>query len=217
MRIGTWNLDGRWDARHVDLLESLDCDVLLLTELAVGADLPGYTSHHTSQPMLDGKHWAAVLARGTLVPLPDPQPTTAMAEVDGIRVAASVLPWKGCAPYWPGPGSDTTERTRHAVDAIAAAAPEIWGGDWNHSLTGPELSGSQGGRAAIEEAVAGLGLQVPTTDSAQSQRTGSGRSTTWPFRSSAVMVSAEQHSASLSGTALSDHDAYVVEMHMLEM
>ncbi|WP_267128537.1 MULTISPECIES: hypothetical protein [unclassified Nocardioides] len=34
MRIGTWNLAGRWDARHLALLEAMDCDVLLLTEVS---------------------------------------------------------------------------------------------------------------------------------------------------------------------------------------
>lgn len=38
MRIGTWNLAGRWDARHLALIEAMDCDVLLLTEAFAGCD-----------------------------------------------------------------------------------------------------------------------------------------------------------------------------------
>lgn len=214
MRIGTWNLDGRWDTRHAGLLLSLDCDVLLLTEVEVGAQLPGYTAHHTSLPMLEGKHWAAVFTRGALTPLPDPQPTTALVEVDGIRCASSVLPWKGCAPYWPGPGSDTTERTRHAVDAIAAAAPTIWGGDWNHSLSGPEMSGSLGGRAAIEGAVDLLELRVPTAD-LPSRIGGLGSIDHLAVPVGSVIVSADRVSTTKSEHPLSDHDAYVVEITKL--
>jgi hypothetical protein len=33
MRIGTWNLQGRWDLRHLELLSAHDCDVWLLTEV----------------------------------------------------------------------------------------------------------------------------------------------------------------------------------------
>jgi len=39
----------------------------------------------------------------------------------------------------------------------------VWGGDWNHSLTGKEHAGSMGGRNHLLEAVLQLGLNVPTT------------------------------------------------------
>ncbi len=209
VRIGTWNLDGRWDDRHLDLLESLDCDVLLLTELDERAEIPGYTTHSTSQPMLPAKHWSAVLARGSSHTLPEPHPTTAMAAVDGIRCAASVLPWKGSARFWPGAGSSTTERTQHAVGAIAAAEPMIWGGDWNHSLSGPEWVGSLGGRSAIEESLNLLELQVPTSllphhlDGVLSIDP-IAVPCTW------TVSDTELHPAVRDGSRLSDHDAYVV-------
>jgi hypothetical protein len=33
MRIGTWNLAGRWDARHERLMRDQACDVWLVTEV----------------------------------------------------------------------------------------------------------------------------------------------------------------------------------------
>jgi hypothetical protein len=68
-----------------------------------------------------------------------------MADVDGLRVCASVLPWRSCgADPW-GSG-DTAARTVRAVDSVRAARPTVWGGDWNHALCGPETSGSMAGR-----------------------------------------------------------------------
>ena len=43
MRIGTWNLAGRWSAHHAGLLLAADCDVWLLTEVNERTTLPGYT------------------------------------------------------------------------------------------------------------------------------------------------------------------------------
>jgi hypothetical protein len=42
MRIGTWNLAGRWDARRRELIERLDVDVWLFTEVSERSDLPGF-------------------------------------------------------------------------------------------------------------------------------------------------------------------------------
>lgn len=42
MRIGTWNLAGRWDSRHLGLLTAADCDLLLLTEVSERVELLGY-------------------------------------------------------------------------------------------------------------------------------------------------------------------------------
>lgn len=35
IRIGTWNMDGGWDAKYASVLTELDCDLLLLTEVHV--------------------------------------------------------------------------------------------------------------------------------------------------------------------------------------
>jgi hypothetical protein len=38
----------------------------------------------------------------------------------------------------------------------------VWGGDWNHAMTGPESAGSLAGRAAIARLAGRLDLRVPT-------------------------------------------------------
>ena len=59
MRIGTWNLDAKWSARHCEFLESLQCDVLLLTEVPIEVDLTGMVDHHSNQRMARDESWAA--------------------------------------------------------------------------------------------------------------------------------------------------------------
>jgi hypothetical protein len=39
MRIGTWNLDGRWSADHGRFLTEEECDIWLLTEVPAALSL----------------------------------------------------------------------------------------------------------------------------------------------------------------------------------
>lgn len=63
VRIGTWNLAGRWDARHLDSIEAMDCDVLLLTEVSSRLELPGYHLHMGRPLMAPKRRWAAIASR----------------------------------------------------------------------------------------------------------------------------------------------------------
>ena len=205
MRIGTWNLAGRWDARHLALIEQMDCDLLLLTEVSDRVELPEHDLH-VGRLMSARRHWAAVASRVGLSPLAEPHAASASAEVSGFRVCSSVLPWKGCGGVPPWVGSNTAERTASAVADITEAGPAIWGGDWNHSLSGAEWAGSKTGRGYVLATVAELDLQVPTA--LLPHRIPDVLSidhiavpTTWQV-SPATRVDA---------TGLSDHDAYVVE------
>lgn len=125
MRIGTWNLAGRWDARHLALIETMDCDVLLLTEVSERVELPGYDLHLGRLLMMPKRRWAAVACRLPMHPLPDPH-GAAMADVDGLRVCSSILPWKGCGAREPWVGATAAERTIAAVAAVELAAPVVW-------------------------------------------------------------------------------------------
>jgi hypothetical protein len=53
MRIGTWNLAGRWSEIHQLMLHDLECDVWLLTEVPWECELPGgtlaWSDHMTPQ------------------------------------------------------------------------------------------------------------------------------------------------------------------------
>lgn len=73
LRIGTWNLAGRWGDKHLDLLLSLDCDVLLVTEVSERVDVPGHALHVGKAEVAPQRRWAGVMVRGAdLSPEPDP-------------------------------------------------------------------------------------------------------------------------------------------------
>jgi hypothetical protein len=62
MRIGTWNVDARWDRRHERLVTGQVCDVWLLTETPSTLVVPGFRGRVTAGRMSRGQHWA----RGSL-------------------------------------------------------------------------------------------------------------------------------------------------------
>ncbi len=96
MRIGTWNLDGRWAPRHRDLLLKQDCDVWLLTEVKADVQLDGYHVYLTAEVMDRRRRWAGVLSRWPLTHLGDPHPASVEAERGGVIYCATVLPWRSC-------------------------------------------------------------------------------------------------------------------------
>jgi hypothetical protein len=212
MRIGTWNLAGHWDARRRELIERLDVDVWLFTEVSERSDLPGFDAVWTDSEMAPRRRWAAIFAREGLRLLPQPHPATAAATHAGLTLWSSILPWRTCGGQPPWVGHGHAERTRAALDVLASAAsdgPLVWGGDWNHALHGPEHAGSKAGRAALLATIDRLGLAVPTAQLGH-QLPGLlsidhiAVPTTWRCKASRV-------SALLDGTQLSDHDIYLVD------
>jgi hypothetical protein len=211
VRIGTWNLQGRWDARHLALIEAMDCDVLLLTEVSERVELPGHGLHLGEPSMAPKRRWAAVASRLPMRPMPDPHGASAMADLDGVRMCSSILPWKGCGTRDPWAGATTAERTIAAVAAVEAAAPTVWGGDWNHALSGREWAGSVAGRSSVLASAERLGLQVPTATSPhQIEDLLSIDHIAVP--KSWVVSATHRHRAFVGETRISDHDAYVVEV-----
>lgn len=209
MKIGTWNLAGRWTPAHEDLLLGQECDVWLLTEVSDRLWLEGWHHVWTTEPMATERNWAGVFTADPLEALPDPHPASAAARVDGVTFCSSILPWRSCGTEAPWVGISHADKTRRAVDDLLAGLPEgdlVWGGDWNHSLTGAELAGSKGGRAAVRSALQARGLQVPTAK--------------LPHRLPdctsidhvAVPVSWSAAARRVAATGLSDHDAYVVDI-----
>jgi endonuclease/exonuclease/phosphatase family metal-dependent hydrolase len=211
VRIGTWNLEGRWDDRHLDLITRMDCDVLLLTEVSERVHLAEYEMHLGDQLMARQRRWAAVATRQLpLRPLPAPHGASAMVELEGLRVCSSILPWRGCGTRGPWTGSTTSEKTSAAVAEIEAHAPSVWGGDWNHALSGREWTGSIDGRRTLLAAVERLQLQVPTAEMPH-QIDGLvsidhlAVPTTWEVRAT------QRYRAFVGAARISDHDAYVVD------
>lgn len=141
---------------------------------------------------------------------PDPHGASAMAEVAGLRVCASILPWRSCGSRDPWRGETTAERTVAAVEALEAAAPEIWGGDWNHALSGREWTGSMAGRRSLLAVLERLGLQVPTASSPH-QIEGLLSIDHVAVPASWSVAGTHRYRAFVGTTQISDHDAYVVE------
>lgn len=214
VRIGTWKAAGRWTDRHRDFRSGLDCDVLLLTEVDERVQLTGYHCHLSSSCMAPGRRWAGVLSRSGLAPLPDPHPASAMASVAGLTFCSSILPWRATHSHGPWTGASHAEKTASALDELRRNLPRadlVWGGDWNHALSGPEYAGSLQGRRHLVAALDTLGLRVPTALLAHRLEgllsidhiaVGPGQN----------VESAARPVAAIEGWQLSDHDAYVVEL-----
>lgn len=213
MKIGTWNLAGRWDARHRGLLEGLDCDVWLLTEVREGVSLDGYAAQVSEAYMLrKAVRFASVLSRVGLEPLPDPHGASASARINGVVFCSSILPWRTCGTAAPWSGATHLERTGAAVDTLMAGLPDeplVWGGDWNHALVGREYSGSLAARTCILQAMARRGLWAPTEQLAH--RLPGLFSIDHVALPVGVSAPARHLSAMHGRVALSDHDVYVVE------
>lgn len=164
MRVGTWNLEGRWSQDHLELLAAQECDVWLLTEVRHDTSLPGIESHLTTVMMDARKHWAGVFSRSQIEPLPDPHPASAAAVVMGSVWCSSILPWRTCGTNPWGEGN-TSEKTSRALEQLMAALPVgglVWGGDWNHAMEGREYAGSLAGRTAIKTVLANRHLKLAT-------------------------------------------------------
>jgi hypothetical protein len=130
VRIGTWNLAGRWTPAHAALLEAAECDVWLLTEVDERVDLDGYLRHTTADVMSLRRRWAGVFSRTEMVPLPDPHPATAVVTVRGVTFWSSILPWRGCRSRPPWTGERHADKTAKSVAALMATIPSgrlVWG------------------------------------------------------------------------------------------
>jgi endonuclease/exonuclease/phosphatase family metal-dependent hydrolase len=212
MRVRTWNLQGRWSEEHRDLLRDVECDVWLLTEVNDRVEIDGYEDHRTKAAMVARRRRAAVYSRNCLTPLPDPHPASAAAVVDGVTYCSSILPWRGCGSVFPWVGTRHVEWTAAAVEDLAAALPSsglVWGGDWNHALSGREEAGSKGGRKHVLTAIEHFDLQVPTAK--------------LPHRIDGLLSidhvavgrdQAVSGAMRIPAPSLSDHDAYVIEFEL---
>ncbi len=210
LRIGTWNLDGRWSDAHLQFLTAADCDVWLLTEVSPGLELPGFHRQLTRALMQRGQHWAGVLSRSPLQALGDPHLASAAAMVDGITYCSSILPWKGLGQDADWPGHKHAEWTERAVDTLLGRVLKrgmVWGGDWNHGLFGPEVGGSKEGRRHIHRALSRLEMNVPTAHLPH-QLPGLLSIDHIAVPPDWIVLASEHRPA---GTLSKNHDAYVVE------
>lgn len=211
MRIGTWNLEGRWSADHADALAEADCDIWLLTEAPSRTTLDGFEQHLSAALTPGSLHWSGLLSRLSLERLPDPHPTAVAARVDGVMVCASVLPWPFADPDLPWEGESQLEQvgtTVAAVQDVLKGEVAVWGGGWNQPLHGNIVGFSRTVQTAILTAVDALGLQVPTAS--LTARHGRGQSSIDHVAVPASWVLAEAGKLDLPD-GFCDHDAYWVD------
>ncbi len=214
MRIGTWNLAGRWGPTHLEIVLGLDCDVLLLTEVNERVELPAYAGHLGHALMAPKRRWAGVFSRAGVEPRPDPHPASALAMVGGVGFCSSVLPWRGCGPGEPWGEGNHAARTARAVSTLLSTLPAhdlVWGGDFNHALEGHEYAGSIAGRRSVQGALETLGLDAPTASLPHLIDTLLSIDHIAVPRGWTV-TSTERVSSVVEAGRLSDHDAYVVEV-----
>ena len=214
MRVGTWNLEGRWDERHAAVMDAERCDVWLLTEVSDRAHVDGWCVTKTAAPMARARAWAAIWSRQAHQPQPQPHPASAAVRLNDVAFCSSVLPWRACGNKAPWTAGSTAAKTRAVLTALDSNLPAgelVWGGDWNHSLSGREFVGSMKGRSDIEDLLAARGLVAATADLPSAvegvrsiDHIAAPRD--WPVAAHRRVV------AAMDGVRLSDHDAYVVDL-----
>ncbi|KRF29492.1 endonuclease/exonuclease/phosphatase family protein [Phycicoccus sp. Soil802] len=168
IRVGTWNLAGRWSAAHAQMLKEADCDVWLLTEVHPDTAIPGFHAHRGAGRIVGQRAWAAILSRERLEARSDPHGASAAAAVSGTVFCSTVLPWRSCRSVRPWSGSNHAAKTGAALVDVLQALPRdqpvVWGGDWNHALSGREYAGSAAGREHLITALREMGLVARTED-----------------------------------------------------
>lgn len=211
MRIGTFNLDGKWSPAHRDFLEHEQCDVWLLTEVHVDTTITGMHGHPTRELMAPKRSWAAVFTSADAERQDDPHRATAAVRVDGIAFVSSVLPWRSCGPTWEG--ATLGEKMQFALSTLRPHIDErtVWGGDWNQALEGPDHVGSLSGRAEVVDLTEAAGLVVPTAGLG-SAVPGHPAIDHIAVPQSWYVAAAERVPAEKDGRRLSDHDAYVISV-----
>ncbi len=222
MRIGTWNIQGRIPTdRHLELFRNQRCDVWLLTEvhsqLVQALENDDNFQCLGSDKMPRGPYWAVIACpkSASISRLPEPHPASVSVNCDEVTFCVSILPWKDAKDEAPWAGSNHATRTQSVLNALLKALPRkklVWGGDWNHALSGNEVAGNKSGRSHVLEAVQELGLVVPTAD-LPSQVDGIEGERYLSIDHIAVpaswQVRSKQH---ISCKGLSDHDAYVIDV-----
>jgi hypothetical protein len=211
VRIGTWNMAGRWSAEHRAFLEDEGCDVWLLTEVPLEAKISGMTAYRTAATMQPHKSWAAVVGRVPPEGRSDPHRATASAVIGDVRFLSSVLPWRSCGASWEG--SSLAEKQALTLAELSPLINErtVWGGDWTQALEGTDYVGTRAGRAAITAVLEASRLSLPTR-SLGSATTGHRSIDHIAVPMTWDVLAAWRIPADVRGRRLSDHDAYVVSI-----
>ena len=128
MRIGTWNLAGRWSDARAEFLTSLECDILLLTEVHHETRVPGMRGRTTYGLMAPDRFWAGVFSSGAQIGLPRSRiPPRPWRSSTGSPAAARCCPWRSCGTGSPvgGGAARRQDRRCRGPDRQAALAGDL--------------------------------------------------------------------------------------------
>ena len=217
MRIGTWNLAGRWTEQHRALMTDLDCDVWLLTEVSERLSMHGHELHLSQGLMAQRRRWASVLSRKPLVPTSDPHPASAMAQVDGLTICSSILPWRSCGSTFAWVGERHMDKTQATLRSSIAHCRlrACVGRRLEPRAVGREYIGSVGGRAHLLELLEGRGMRVPTA--ALPHHIGPLLSIDHIAHTSDLSVGRDSlQFKTRDGRRLSDHDGYLLTFPQIQ-
>jgi hypothetical protein len=127
VRVGTWNLAGRWTDQHHRFLVEQACDVWLITEVNERVGVREMRSHRTEAFMAAQRRWAGAFSTIELHPMEDPHPASAMARIGSLVFVSSILSWRTCGDRPPWDGQGHAEKTRKTVEALASIPVETLG------------------------------------------------------------------------------------------
>ncbi|MGY1814353.1 endonuclease/exonuclease/phosphatase family protein [Blastococcus sp. SYSU D00820] len=251
LRVATWNVERApdpWGARGQEIArwqEQVAADVWLLTE--VHRDWISPAGQVACSPPRGGaasdvRRWAAVQTALPMTQLDDgagarPQAEESLSlarvhlpDATSLLVACSVLPWGGCARYWPGlPGNRLDDQqafvlehhVRRIAEAWDGAEPIVWGGDFNQELRhldparkalGYRLAGTHGGIDRLRAAFDRFGLRPLTEDAEHLEPEAPAIDHLAVSAPLARGAAAVHRPLSAEGSLLTDHAAYTADV-----
>lgn len=173
MRIGTWNLAGRWSMDHARVIEDADCDIWLLTDVPARVSASGYHQHLSVGRRGPSAHWSGILSRLAAAEVVHTSPTATVLSIADIVLVSTVLPWPEPHADEPWEGESHAERYAGALAETGALLDghiPICGGTWNQPLMGNIIGYSRQAQDALEAFLNNHSLQVPTRDLLGRQR-----------------------------------------------
>jgi hypothetical protein len=208
--VATWNMDAKASPESLTFLRGLAADIYLLAEVPPDFALDGFDIVFSRGSMARGQHCAAIATKTErrFAPLELELDFTVAVSDDSSTLVSSTLPWpRADVPYFVG--STQAEQTVAAVDTLASALRGldglVWGGDWNHPLSGSLQGFSRQGADSLAQLVSELDLTVHTRGLKAQQDCG----TIDHIASHRPALATAEH---IPAGALSDHDAYRVTL-----
>ena len=244
LRVATWNLDRPGFRKknrlepQLEVLASINADILILTETHESARPSGYEHHLASEPdpryHKSGESCASIWSRYPLTAIPtaaDNRYFTVCAEIQGptgigpMIVYGTIITYHGDGVY---EGVPAWSRHRTAVTtqvaewyALSQRYPDhmrIIAGDFNENLDGKRWYGVKDAKAAITTGLTEASMTCPTAATDLSLINGPGRLSRSTVNHicvsefNATVVGVRAWEGTQSDTVLSDHNGILVDI-----